>query len=304
MSAPLEAEIARFAIERIDRAEVLLEPFPHILVDGLVPDTFFASLLQNFPERARFQGAKYPGSGRNPRVSKYNRDGLVCRNFGDNEYFRIVRELFASEIFSRTLLKKFGERARDGTVPIPRDKHRFFMDGARDYSCVFDLQIDLPGYEIAPHPDVREKIVTFQWFLVPDDELREYGTLLCKPKSGAQTTDRPRWARTAGRTLDDVARRLKLGERSAYRALELSPVGLELGLGDSRSWLPWHLFDIAKTAPASPNVFLAFAPSRRSYHAVSMNVPEGARRQERPVLRGFIRSGQNSANWLEEVRQP
>lgn len=304
LSPELGKEITDYAIGRIKNAEVMLEPFPHILVDGLVPDWFFAELLKNFPDRSRFLDAKYPGSGRNPRVSKYNRDGLVCRDFGGNEYFRIVRELFASEIFSRTLLTKFGEPARDGTVPIPRDKHRFFMNGARDHNCVFDLQIDLPGYEIAPHPDVREKIVTFQWFLVPDDELREFGTLLCKPKSGARTIARPRWVRTAGRTLDQLSQRMKLGDRSAYRKLELSPLGLELGLGDSRSWLPWHMFDIAKTAPASPNVFLAFAPSERSYHAVSMNVPESSRRQERPVLRGFIRSGQNSANWLEEVRQP
>jgi hypothetical protein len=122
---------------------------------------------------------------------------------------------------------------------------------------------------------------------------------LCKPKSGDRTTTRPPLTRLTGKVADRLARKLHIEQNEIYRAVEISDVGLKLGLGDSRSWLPWELFEITKQAHALPNHFLAFAPNDRSYHAVSMDLAEDAKRRERPVVRGFIRSGANTRNWVE-----
>ncbi len=298
MSGPAES-CAEYVIAKLQRAEMLTDPFPHVLVDELLPREFYSDLLRSFPGRAAFREARYPGTGRNRRASGYREHGLVCQDFAGCEELRALRAVFASEPFARTLLARFSAPLRDGSTPIPAEKHRFFAAGVRDWSCVFDLQIDRPGYEIAPHPDVKEKIVTFQLFLVPDDALQAHGTLLCRPRSGAATAERSRPMRWAGTALDRAARRLRLSESRLYRSLELSRLGLRLGLGDSRSWLPWELFEVVKVAPALPNHFLAFAPNERSYHAVSMNVPAGCPRRERPILRGFIRSGENARNWIE-----
>lgn len=293
------AEIcAAHAIGKIRAAPIVAEPFPHILVPELLPPDFFRALGQNFPERSLFRNAAYPGSGHNRSATPYHENGLVFRDFDTNEYFRALRDLFASEDFSRLLLSKFSAPLADGTTPIPREKHKFFAEGASDYTCVFDIQIDRPGYQVAPHPDVPEKIITFQLFLVENEALRPYGTLLCKPKSGARTTERPLPTRLTGKVLDRLARRTKLNRSRLYHVLERSPVGLTLGIGDNRSWLPWDLFDIAKVAPALPNYFVAFAPNERSYHAVKLDDA----RHERRVLRGFIRSGHNAANWVDVIQ--
>jgi hypothetical protein len=290
-------EICKYMLHKLEQAEIITEPFPHIIVDQLFPESFFESLVKNFPDRSHFRKVFYPGTGYGKRDSRYQDYGLACADLSKHAYFRDVHDLFKSEPFSRLLLTKFSQSLQNGSTPIPSEKHHFFRDGASNYTPVFDLQIDFPGYELPPHPDVPEKIVTFQFFLTADDMLRKYGTLLCKPKNGKATVDRSRIASMTGLFLDKSARVLLLHRSGLYRRLVQSKVGLWFGVGATRNWLPWGLFDVVKVAPALPNCFMAFAPNDRSYHAARMDVPADIQ-QERRVIRGFIRSGENTKNWI------
>lgn len=302
MLAEASTEVASHALDRIERAEVQTEPFPHIIVDHFLPDAFFADLISHFPERSEFQQVTYPGTGHGKRTSRYQECGLSYRNLKGHEYLRIVDDLFGSPAFSQALLEKFSRQCANGSTPIPKAKHAFFSDGNSDYTCVYDFQIDMPGYEIPPHPDVPQKIVTFQFFMVDDDSLRDFGTLFCKPKNGQATVDRGALASATGWFVDRTAGLLHLQESGPYRRFEQSPLGLTCGVGATRNWLPWNLFDVAKIAPALPNHFMAFAPNKISYHAVRMDIPPELPRQERPVIRGFIRSGKNTNNWIKPVQ--
>lgn len=294
--------IANHALSRIAHAEIITEPFPHIVVDKFFPDTFFDALIDNFPARSDFQKVSYPGTGHGRKTSRYRGYGLACKDLSNHDYFEVVNSLFASEPFSRALLLKFSQKLPDGSTPIPPEKHEFFKNGAADHTCVFDLQIDFPGYEIPPHPDVKEKIVTFQFFLVQDNSLRDFGTLLCKPKNGRATTTRTRTASATGALVDRIVKALSLRGR-LYRRVERSRLGVKFGIGTTRSWLPWELFNVAKIVPALPNHFMAFAPNRSSYHAVRLDVPAENSKQERPVIRGFIRSGKNANNWIQVIEK-
>ncbi len=286
------------ALYRIEQATIQPDPFPHIIIEKLFPDHYYRSLLDNFPARAHFQEVTYPGTGFGQGAFHYHDYGLSCLDFSEHPFFCDLSAFFQSEQFSRVLLDKFSQQLPNGFTPIPAQKHRFFKDGATDFTSVRDLQIDLPGYEAAPHPDIEQKIVTYQFFLVEDDSLRDYGTHLCKPKNGKTTARRSKLADVTGWLLMRVARMLRVHHSGAYRRLERSAVGLQLGVGDTHNWMPWELFDVVKVAPALPNHFLAFAPNDRSYHAVRLNIPLDYPRQERPVIRGFIRSGRNTRNWI------
>jgi hypothetical protein len=191
-------------------------------------------------------------------------------------------------------LAKFATPLPNGTVPIPTTKHRFFAGDARDFTTVFDLQVDLPGYAIPPHPDVPEKIVTFQLYLSADSSLAEFGTHLCEPIDDRVTRGRSRVARTVGHA---VARLLS-ADSKLFRWLERSGFGAWSGLGSNQNWLPWSWFRTAKIAKALPNHFLAFAPNAMSYHAVDLDIPPDYSSAERPVIRGFIRAGKNTKNWI------
>ena len=214
---------------------------------------------------------------------------------------REVAEFLRSEEFCRALLRKFSDPA-NGVAAIPRDKERFFVHGARDFTPVFDLHIDLPGYEIPPHRDVEDKIVTYQFYLTSDSSLRDFGTFLCRPKApdADGSAERSPVLRAAGAAIAFTARSLRLTDTSLsslWRKFQRTALAMEIGLGEAPAWLPWRLFEIAKIAPALPNYFLAFAPNHRSYHAVRLNFPPNSPLSGRTVLRGFIRKGRGSENW-------
>jgi hypothetical protein len=294
-------EICEHALSRIEQAPICAEPFPHIIIEQFLPESFFADLIAHFPDRSEFQRVSYPGTGHGKRTSRFQENGLALKDMKNHPFFGMLHELFSSDAFSRALLDKFSRVLSNGFTPIPADKHPLFTGGAHDYTCVFDFQIDRPGYEIPPHPDVVSKIVTFQFFLTQDDSLRDFGTLFCKPKNGKPTVRRPLSVRICRRLFDHVTDAFRLRNTRFYRRLEQSPFGLWLGVGTTINWLPWSLFNIAKIAPALPNHFMAFAPNSISYHGVRMDIPADSKRQERPVIRGFIRSGRDTDNWINPV---
>lgn len=287
-----------FAIEQIARAEIQREPFPHIIIEGLFPESFFKLLLRHFPDRRHFRRVEYPGTGHSRTAPNYHDYGWACADLSSRPVFDAVHSFFKSEAFARALLDKFSRQLDDGFWPIPIEKHHHFENGSTDFSSVFDLQIDLSGYAIPPHPDVPSKIVTFQFFLPEDDTLRDYGTLLCKPKKGRHAPQRAWLTRAIGSLVTRTTERLQLTQTRPYKWLERTPLGLQLGLGDNRNWIPWNLLDIVKIVPALPNYFMAFPPNAISYHAARFDIPVESPRQERPVIRGFIRSGSNARNWI------
>jgi len=210
-----------------------------------------------------------------------------------------VHALFKSEAFTGLLLRIFSRRLADGFYPIPLEKHRHFAGGVGDYTSVFDLQIDLPGYAIPPHPDVPSKLVTFQFFLPQDDALAGYGTMLCALKGRGERS----WLlRSSGSLLTRAAQHFHQEHSRPFKWLERTSVGLELGVGDTANWLPWSRADVVTIAPARRNCFMAFAPNAISYHAVRFDVPPTAPQQERPVVRGFLRAGANTDNWIAPKR--
>jgi hypothetical protein len=290
----MSSDLVDFVVDRIAASAIDPDPFPHVIVGGLLPDEFFEEVLRAIPDRRDFEKVDYPGTGFGRSSRAYHDYGLAYRQMHtvDAGPIRQLRDVFAAPEFSEALLEKFRKPLDDGTTPIPAAKHGFFADGARDYATVFDLQADLPGYQIAPHADVAPKIVTFQLYLTRDQTLARFGTLLCEPKDHRALRGRNVFARALARPLN------RIPHHALYRMVYRSRLGLTIGLGDLANWYPWSWFNVTKVAEAMPNHFLAFAPNDRSFHAVDLDIPPDVPAQERDVLRGFIRSGRASENWI------
>jgi hypothetical protein len=103
--------------------------------------------------------------------------------------------------------------------------------------------------------------------------------------------------RTLARALARIPR------HAIYQRINRSRFALTIGIGDLANWYPWNWFRVVKVAEALPNHFLAFAPNARSFHAVDLDIPPESPVQERAVLRGFIRSGRDSYNWIAPHRK-
>jgi hypothetical protein len=306
-------DLAKDVASRIASSPIQSRPFPHIIVEQILPQDLYEAVLVAFPPRSELVPVDYPGTGFGRRSRRYHDFGYAYMKFREaSGVLGLLHAVFASDDFGRSLLDKFSRPLPDGSVPIPREKWKYFAEEAHDYSTVFDLQVDLPGYCIAPHPDVPSKIVTFQLFLTEDDAIADYGTLLCEPKvSRAAVPHRSVPARLAGRLLRRLRRDdsfFRRAERSflapVYRRFERSRLGLRLGVGATVNWFPWEWFDVVKVARALPNQLLAFAPNDRSFHAVNFDVPADSPVQERRVLRGFIMSGREPQNFIRPHGSP
>ena len=279
-------EAFAWVLERIPSEPIITEPFPHIYVSDIFPRAYYQRLLDRIATVGKFVPALYPGVSVDLNAENFRDYGLACKNFEQDEQLSHLYSFLKSETFARTLLDKFsapnswGERGS----AIPEEKHVHFKDGRSDFTSVFDLHKDLPGYEITPHPDVPSKIVTILFYLTPNDDIREFGTLLCRPKPEKS-------AEIASRSIPWHSRLLN--------RLTVPLVG-GYGLKQRDGWFPWEWFDVARVAEARANCFLAFAPNSDSYHAVRMNIPPDHPLQERLTLRGFIRSGANTTNYMSD----
>lgn len=292
---PSPNELIGEVSEKIEAASIDRVPFPHLIIEQLLPEAMYEAVLNTIDDASKFERVDYPGTGFGTRGKSYRDYGLAYVGLPEAQgVLGVLYTTFASDEVARALLKKFSTPLGDGVVPIPLEKHQFFAHGAADFTSVFDLQIDLPGYAIPPHPDVPSKIITFQLYLTNDDALADFGTMLCEPKDLRATRGRSPAAQTIGQVLNRVPHRWGLNRR-----VEQSRIGLRLGVGANSNWLPWEWFRIAKVARAMPNNFLAFPPNGSSFHAVDLRIPLESPVQQRSVLRGFVRSGRSSKNWIE-----
>jgi hypothetical protein len=274
-------------VERIAAAPIIRDPYPYIYVKDIFPSAYYQAMLQRIVDVGEFAPAVYPGVGVDLTAANFRDHGLTCENLASDPWLSAFHNFLKSELFTRPLLERFsapdswGERG----PAIPAEKHRYFANGQTDFTSVFDLHKDMAGYEITPHPDIPSKIITYLFYLTPDESLRQFGTMLCRPKKGVKQSLQDREA--ASRISRAVA---KLTKRFS------GPYGLD----QKEGWLPWEDFDITAMAEALPNSFFAFAPNDLSFHAVRMNIPADAPVQERLTLRGFIRSSHDSTNWKAE----
>jgi len=291
-------ELVEMIVAKVLAAPVVQDPFPHVVIQELLPSALYEAALIAIPPKSELTKVSYPGTG-------YSLTGRGGRSdFGyaylgmqaDDGVLGVIHKAFSSPAFARALLDAFSAQEGSKTPAIPAAKRAYFANGATDYSTVFDLQIDLPGYAIAPHPDVPSKIVTFQTYLTSTDELAQFGTFLCRPKPGVRVERL--------KPITWLARGIEFLPKRFYQTLERSRIGLALGLGATRNWYQWSRFDLVKVVPAVPNSFLAFAPNERSFHAVDLSIPESFGTRERCVVRGFIRQGRDTTNWIAEISAP
>ncbi len=281
-------EVFEHILGQIESARIRHDPFQHIVISEIFPAAFYPKLLAAIPTPEQFAAAAYPGTGYGTVKKQWS--GLAYPNLQELPIFSELQAFLQSDRFCRALLEKFSAPGA-----IPKEKFKFFADGARDFSSVFDLQIDRRGYEILPHADIPSKIITFQFYLTSDDSLQEFGTLFCRTKDG-RPAERRRNAVKLGSTMGRIARAAHSRPRAFWQWVARTGFGTEIGFGDSKSWYPWRMFDVVSSAPALPNHFMAFAPNERSYHAVRMNIPDSS--IGRTVVRGFIRSGRETNNFI------
>ena len=118
---------------------------------------------------------------------------------------------------------------------------------------VYQINKDLNGYEISPHPDITGKVITYQINLSNTNTLDNY----------------------------DLSTKFHTIKPGCLKYIK------ELSKKKLRPWGKWEWFDKGTPIPYKQNTFMAFPPSNISYHSVKLeNYPQ--EKYQRTILRGFI----------------
>jgi hypothetical protein len=166
---------------KVANAPVRVYPFPHIYVRDVFPPDFYRKLRECLPPAGAYRDLKALG-----RVDKnYPDTRLVmvlapesvqaldepARSFWDE----LARWLFAG--FGRMALGKFEPFLNQR---FGNSRNMQFFDEAlivQDYST----------YSLGPHTDSPSKVLSFLFYLPPDDSLSHLGTSIYMPKDPAFT---------------------------------------------------------------------------------------------------------------------
>ena len=166
---------------KVANAPVSVYPFPHIYVRDVFPPEFYRRLRECLPPAAVYQDLKALG-----RVSKdYPDTRLVMVVTPEN--VRALAEPVRSfwDEFARWLFGGFGRMALGKFEPFLNQR---FGDSRamRFYDEALIVQ-DYTTYSLGPHTDSPSKVLSFLFYLPPDESLSHLGTSIYVPKDPAFT---------------------------------------------------------------------------------------------------------------------
>src|SRR5262245_42547170 len=164
-------------IYRIANAPMREYPYPHIYVDSVFPDDFYAALRRSWPRAEDL--VRLDSTGRVPQGAYPERFIMPLRK---TEVDRLPEEprtfwtefadWFLKERFLQVVMEKFDAHVRD----------RF---GAKlsevEFSCESLVVRDHTNYNIGPHTDAPHRLLSLLFYCPDDASLKHLGTSIYTP---------------------------------------------------------------------------------------------------------------------------
>lgn len=128
-------------------------PFPHVFVRNVFPQTFYDQIRAALPDLSKYgdlEGAKY---------------GSRVFNDASDPVFDLFKSAnwtnLACKVFKRQIIENLGS----------------------EFPASTDLRLvsDAENYKIGPHTDAKHKVLSFLFYLPPDESLAPYGTSIFLP---------------------------------------------------------------------------------------------------------------------------
>jgi hypothetical protein len=163
----------------VNAAEVMTDPFVHIQLSGVFPETTYRALLEHLPEQHHYQELRH--------ADALQPDGTSARlrfGFGDQEMATLPPEQRAfwqrvlQALRDPSLEKAFREKLKAGL-------HERFRDSLSEIVLrpVPELIRDLTGYRIGAHTGIFKKVITTQFYLPEHGAQEPLGTSFYERRS-------------------------------------------------------------------------------------------------------------------------
>ena len=173
------------AAAAVARSSLQLEPFPHVLIDGLLPDDACDELVAALPSSVFFK--------RNPK-----RQQLQVPFVFAPHYSRLVWGIFFEQVITRALLPALTEKFRPALDDFVRTHWpglgSMANAGIELHVANSRLMLRRPGYVIKPHRDPRWAFLTCLVYLPRRTDVESYGTQLYRLRHEPEVThSSPLW---------------------------------------------------------------------------------------------------------------
>jgi hypothetical protein len=178
--------ITAHAAAAVARAELELDPFPHVLIEELLPEDVCSELIRGLPPSAFFT------------TENMSRQELEVPFLFAPEYSRIVWGMFFDKVITQALIPALTEKFRPALDEFIRTHWPELgsLAEAGISFCVSNSRLMLrrPGYVIKPHRDPRWAFLTCLVYLPNSARHEAYGTQLYRLRHEPEMThSSPLW---------------------------------------------------------------------------------------------------------------
>lgn len=180
-SAPT-VELARLLACCVDEAHLQCEPFDHIYMKSVFPESVYRRMLENLPAKRRFHPLRHRDAlrpdGSSTRLRMYLYPERVALLPSSQ---RAIWLPLALALCSRTLqdaVKRKFAAALEQRFRRPVEQLQFYP--------VPILVCDVPGYRIGIHSDATSKAITMQFYLPRDGRQSHLGTVFHHGRDGSE----------------------------------------------------------------------------------------------------------------------
>jgi hypothetical protein len=182
-------------------APLIVEPFPHFVVQGFLPQDVYDTLLRLLPESPHYepfdyekhQGTEGESNRQRFELSNARLERLDPRR---QTFWRTLRSVLGSAELKRLAFQKLA----------PGLAYRYAIDPRQAAElpgyALPELFRETAGYAIKPHPDTRRKVVTMQIALPRDASQRNLGTEFYRRSRNPLTLTRPPRGFTIAKHMD------------------------------------------------------------------------------------------------------
>ena len=177
--------LAAHAAAAVERSRLELDPFPHVVIENLLPDDACDELVGALPSSVFFK-------------KDVERHQLQVPFAFAPAYSRLVWGIFFEQVVTRTLLPALTEKFRPRLDEFVGERwpHLGSMAEAGIELHVANSRLLLrrPGYVIKPHRDPRWAFLTCLVYLASRDDVNLYGTQLYRLRHEPDVTHKsPLW---------------------------------------------------------------------------------------------------------------
>ncbi len=170
----MTADVLDYIEYQINAAPIRQHPFPHLLIEDILPPDFYRSMMEKMPAGDDFDVKEFGGKGGTERHRTIIRINGSADALPDNlrSWWPENMGWFTGGRLALMMLERFG-----------------FVEPAEEPGRLSLILRDHPGYALGPHTDVTSKVVTMvmytPWQKPSNLEEATLGTSIYAPKGVA-----------------------------------------------------------------------------------------------------------------------